>query len=148
MRTKEEPRSMRRAKLLREGKSWRQACLLSGYSLSAANRGPKSYFAGSPGMRREFTRLVEEDPYSPDVTRKIAKNRLTKAVVEGRSSNVVREIELLGRFRDHDWWVRSAEVQVGVFSAIMEPHPDMNIDAYKEEDALDEPLGVPTERAT
>jgi len=95
-------------------------------------------------------RLVEEEPYSPDVTRKIAKNRLTKAVVEGRSSNVAREIELLGRFKEHDWWVRSAEVQVGVFSAIMEPHPDLNIDAYKEEeeDAPDEPLGVPTEGAT
>jgi hypothetical protein len=76
--------------------------------VSAANRGPKSYFEGSPGVRREFARLAEDEPYSPNQTRKIAKNRLTKAVLEGRPSNVAREIELLGRLKEHDWWVRAS----------------------------------------
>lgn len=116
-----EPRSIRRAKLLREGLSWRQACLRSGYSLSAANRGPRSYFQGSPGVRREFARLAEDEPYSPDLTRKIAKNRLTKSVLEGKPSNVAREIELLGRLREHDWWVRASDVQVGIFAQLCDP---------------------------
>jgi hypothetical protein len=30
---------------------------------------------------------------------------------------VAREIELLGKFREHDWWVHSSDVQVGIFAA-------------------------------
>ena len=97
-----ESRSTRRARLIREGQSWRSACLESGYSISTANRGPKAFFRDSPGAQREFIRLAEEEPYSPDLTRKMAKNRLTKAIVEGKSSNVSREIELLGKFKEHD----------------------------------------------
>jgi len=126
---KTESRSMHRAKLLREGVCWRQACLLSGYSLSTANRGAKGYFAGSPGVRRAFARLVEDEPYSPDVTRKIAKNRLTKAVLEGTPSNVAREIELLGRLREHDWWVRASDVQVGIFAHLCNPETHQRIRA-------------------
>ena len=124
-----ESRSARRARLLREGHSWRSACLRSGYSLSTANRGAKGYFAGSPGVRREFARLVEDEPYSPDVTRKIAKNRLTKAVLEGTPSNVAREIELLGRLREHDWWVRASDVQVGIFARLCDPETHQRIRA-------------------
>jgi len=141
MKTQRESRSVRRARLLREGKSWRQACLLAGYSVSAANRGPKSYFAGSPGVQREFMRLVEDEPYSPDVTRKIAKNRLTKAVVEGRTSNVAREIELLGRFKEHDWFVRASDTQIGIFAQLCDPETHQRIraqakaiDDYPDED--------------
>jgi hypothetical protein len=72
-------------------------------------------------VRRDFTRLAEEEPFSPDVTRKIAKNRLTKAVLEGKPSNVAREIELLGRLREHDWWVRASDVQVGIFAQLCDP---------------------------
>jgi len=150
----QQSRSARRAKLLRDGHSWRSACLLSGYSLSAANRGPKNYFEGSPGVRREFTRLVEEEAYSPDVTRKIAKNRLTKAVVEGKSSNVAREIELLGRFKEHDWWVRASDVQVGIFGQLCDPEMGRILDeaqitmaAYADaDDAPAEPTGESTEK--
>jgi hypothetical protein len=139
MTSKKESRSVRRAKLLREGLSWRQACLRSGYSVSAANRGPKSYFEGSPGVRREFARLAEDEPYSPTMTRKIAKNRLAKAVLEGKPSNVAREVELLGRFKEHDWWIRSAETQVGIFASFCDAEMDdtaKSLDAYREmEDA-------------
>lgn len=93
--------------------------------MSAANRGPKSYFEGSPGVRREFARLVDHEPFSPIETRKIAKNRLTKAVLEGRPSNVAREIELLGRLKEHDWWVKaSADVQIGIFASLCGPEDD------------------------
>jgi len=141
MKVDRQSRSLKRAKLLKEGKSWRQACLLAGYSVSAANRGPKSYFAGSPGVQREFMRLVEDEPYSPDVTRKIAKNRLTKAVLEGKPTNVAREIELLGRLREHDWWVRASDVQVGIFAQLCDPETHQRIraqakaiDDYADED--------------
>jgi len=124
-----ETRCAHRARLLRDGHSWRSACILSGYSLSAANRGPKGYFEGSPGVRREFARLLEEEAYSPDQTRKIAKNRLTNSVVEGKPSNVAREIELLGRFKEHDWWVKPSEVQLGIFAYLCDPEARQRISA-------------------
>jgi hypothetical protein len=86
-------------------------------------------------------RLVEDEPYSPDVTRKIAKNRLTKAVVEGRTSNVAREIELLGRFKEHDWFVRASDTQIGIFAQLCDPETHQRIraqakaiDDYPDED--------------
>jgi hypothetical protein len=36
-------RRMRRARLVRDGMSWRAACLKAGYSLSVANKGPRGY---------------------------------------------------------------------------------------------------------
>jgi hypothetical protein len=120
--------------------------LRSGYGLSAANRGPKSYFDGSPGVRRQFARLAEDEPFSPDLTRRIAKNRLTKSVLEGKPSNVAREIELLGRLKEHDWGVRaSADIQVGIFPSFCGPEDDAvkSLDAYRETD--DAPGGAPEE---
>ena len=91
-------------------------------------------------------RLVEGEPYSPEVTRKIAKHRLAKAVVEGRSSNVAREIELLGRFKEHDWWVRASDVQVGIFAQLCDPEmgrilaeAEKTMAAYVDADAPAEP---------
>jgi hypothetical protein len=53
----------------------------------------------------------------------MAKNRLTKAILEGKSSNVSREIELLGKFKEHDWWVHNSEAQIGIFAALAELQP-------------------------
>jgi hypothetical protein len=80
-------------------------------------------------VRREFACLAGEEPFSPDVTRKIAKNRLTKAVLEGKPSNVAREIELLGRLKEHDWWVRASDVQVGIFAHLCNPETHQRIRA-------------------
>jgi hypothetical protein len=100
-------------------------------------------------VKRDFERLAEEEPYSLEVTRKIVKNRLTKAVVEGKSSNVSREIELLGRFKEHDWWARGSDVQVGVFAQWCDPEmgrilaeAKKTIAAYREAD------DVPAERTS
>jgi hypothetical protein len=135
MEAKQESRSVRRAKFLRDGLSWRQACLRSGYGLSAANRGPKAYFRGNPGVQREFVRLAEDEAYSPELAHKIAKNRLIKSVLEGKSSNVAREIELLGKLKEHDWFVRNSDASVGVFVGLMESAPNMtpqDLKAYPE----------------
>jgi hypothetical protein len=110
--------------------------LEAGYSLSTANRGPKAFFRDSPGAHREFIQLAQEEPYSPYLTHKIAKHRLTKAVLEGKSSNVSREIELLGKFKEHDWWVHNSEAQIGIFAALAEPLPPQNLAEYDEESEI------------
>lgn len=123
-------RRMRRARLIRDGMSWRQACIKSGYSLATANRGPRGYMENKPGVRRDFARAAEEASYSPEFVKKAVTHRLMTAIIEGRSSDVAREAELLGRFKEHDWFVRNADLQIGIFASLAEgmvgegPPPD------------------------
>ena len=98
---------MRRARLIRDGMSWRKACLLSGYSQSVADRGPRGYMDGHdghrrPGIMKDFERAAAEAVWKPEQLRKIVTHRLATAVIEGRPSNVAREAELLGKLKEVD----------------------------------------------
>ena len=105
---KTENRRMKRARLIRDGMSWRQACLQSGYSLATANRGPKNYVTNdAPGVVKDFERAAEEKVWKPEIIRKIVTHRLATAVVDGKPSNVAREAELLGKQKDVDMFVRT-----------------------------------------
>jgi len=120
---------MRRARLVRDGMSWRQACLQSGYSLSVANKGPRGYMEGGrneartlrPGIIKDFERAAADAVWKPHQLKQIVTHRLATAVIEGRPSNVAREAELLGKLREVDLFVRNADVQVGVFAALLDP---------------------------
>jgi len=123
---------MRRARLIREGMSWRAACLEAGYSLSVANKGPRGYAHGGrnemrtrrPGILKDFERAAEETVWKPETLKKIVIHRLATSVVEGRSSDVVREAELLGKLKEHDWFIRSGETNVGIFATLIETPPE------------------------
>lgn len=104
---KTENRRMKRARLIRDGMSWRRACLESGYSLSVANRGPRGYSEGRPGVVKDFERAAAEAVWKPETFRKIVTHRLATSVIEGRPSNVAREAELLGKQKDVDMFVRT-----------------------------------------
>jgi hypothetical protein len=82
-----EDRRMKRARLVRDGMSWRQACLPSGYSLSVANKGPRGYSGADglskPGVLKDFERAAEEAAYPPEFIRKAVNHRLMKSVIEG-----------------------------------------------------------------
>src|SRR5262252_4911706 len=130
-----EDRRMKRARLIRDGLSWRQACLQSGYSLATANRGPRGYVMNNPGVVKDFERAAAEAVWRPEQLRKIVTHRLAKAVIEGKPSNVAREAELIGRMKDIDLFVRTADVQIGIFAALAEgpPQPPIrHIDEYKD----------------
>lgn len=118
---------MRRARLIRDGMSWRQACIKSGYSLATANRGPRGYMENKPGVQKDFARAAEEASYKPEFVKKAVTHRLMTAIIEGKSSEVAREAELLGKFKEHDWFVRNADVNIGVFASLAEDPPDPTI---------------------
>jgi hypothetical protein len=120
---KNESRRMKRARLVRDGLSWRAACLQSGYSLATANRGPRGYMENRPGVARDFERAADEAAYKPDFIKKIVTHRLMSSVIDGKPPNVAREAELLGKMRDVDLFVRNADVQLGIFAALIEPPP-------------------------
>lgn len=46
----------------------------------------------------------------------------------------MKAIELAGRFKETDWWVRNADVQIGIFGSLAEAAPAENvIDEYQDE---------------
>jgi hypothetical protein len=53
----------------------------------------------------------------PDVLKNAVKRRLVKNIEEGRDEGV-RSAQLLGKFKEHDWWVRNEDAPVGVFVAL------------------------------
>lgn len=50
-------------------------------------------------------------------------HRLMSSVIDGKPSNVAREAELLGKMKEVDLFVRNADVQLGIFAALIEPPP-------------------------
>ena len=121
---KTETRRMKRARLIRDGMSWRKACLQSGYSLSVANRGPRGYLDNKPGVVKDFERAAEDAIWKPQTLKKIVTHRLATAVVEGKPSNVAREAELLGKMKGVDLFVRNTDVQIGIFASLGAPDFD------------------------
>lgn len=130
--TKIENRRLKRARLFRDGMSWRAACLQAGYSLSVANKGPKQYAGGDghsrPGLLKDFERAAAEAVWKPEQLRKIVTHRLAKSVIEGKPSTVAREAELIGRMKEVDLFVRNADVQVGIFGALSTPEACQALD--------------------
>jgi len=130
-----ESRRMKRARLVRDGLSWRAACLQSGYSMATANRGPRGYMENKPGVAKDFERAASEAAYRPGVPQKgcdsppnvIGDRR--KALQRCPRSRTARKDE------EVDLFVRNTDVQVGIFAALMEPPPvDLlkAIDDYKD----------------
>ena len=128
-----EDRRMKRARLVRDGMSWRAACLQAGYSLSVANKGPRGYSGADghnrPGILKDFERAAEEAVWKPEYLKKIVTHRLATAVIEGKPSNVAREVELIGRMKDVDLFVRNGDIQVGIFGVLATPEAGQALDA-------------------
>lgn len=131
-----EDRRMKRARLVRDGMSWRQACLQSGYSLSVANKGPRGYSGADghsrPSVRKDFERAAEEAVWKPDQLKRIVTHRLATAVIEGKPSTVAREAELIGRMKEVDPFVRNADVQVGIWGILSTPEASKTLEAVAE----------------
>jgi len=126
-------RRMRRARLVRDGASWRSACLQAGYSLSVANKGPRGYAQGSrnenrsrsvlrPGVAKDFERAAAETIYKPEFVKKVVTHRLMRSIIEGRESGCAREAELVGRMKDFDLFVNpNTGTTMGIFLTFGDP---------------------------
>jgi len=56
-------------------------------------------------------------PGEPDQLKAVVKRKLIKNVEDGRDEGV-RSAQLLGKFKEHDWWVRHEDAAMGVFVAL------------------------------
>ena len=123
--------------VVREGKPFNSSALVCGYSKSIAVKG-MAYLVRCSGefsaaVRRETSRATT----SLEALKPLAIQRLHKAIVNERDRDGMKAIELAGRFKETDWFVRNAEVQVGVFAAFAEPGPaaEKVIVQYPEDEA-------------
>ena len=120
--------------VVREGKSFKESALAAGYSASVAAAGLKKLVGHSApaaeAIKRESDRFISLDKLKP-----LAVQRLHAEITNPRSSMGMKAIELAGRFKETDWFVRNSEVQVGIAVALGENNaPEVNaIEAYQEE---------------
>lgn len=108
--------------VIREGKSFKDSAIAAGYSASVACRGLKALVADSKpvadAIRRETESFITLDRLKP-----LAVRRLHDEIVNPKSSLGIKAIEVAGRFKETDWFVRNAEVNIGVFTALGEAGP-------------------------
>jgi hypothetical protein len=127
--------------VLREGKSFTESALAAGYSATVAARGLKVLATKtkcvSDALARESEHLLKEQTkaITLDKLKPLAIIRLHAEITNPKSSNGMKAIELAGRFKETDWFVRNADVSLGVFMALGEQAPDPAaevIDSYVE----------------
>jgi hypothetical protein len=109
--------------VMREGKSFTESAIAAGYSQSVAARGLKALAADSKPVAEAIRRETEAFNISLDKLKPLAINRLHSEIVNPKSSLGMKAIELAGRFKETDWFVRNMDVNIGVFSALGEAGP-------------------------
>jgi len=101
-----------------QGKSFRQASLDAGYAETVANQGPSTALKNHPLLAHAFVLASKQADLNVETVKQVAKYRLFDDVVKAKDSGVTRQIELLGRMKEHDWFVRNTDVQIGVFASL------------------------------
>jgi hypothetical protein len=112
--------------IVREGKPFKESALAIGYSPSVAASGLKRLLRDSipaaEAYNREINRFGELTSLKP-----MAVRRLYAEIADYGSSLGMKAIELAGRFKETDWFVRNAEVNIGVFTALGEAGPAIDV---------------------
>lgn len=123
--------------IVREGKSFRTSAVKCGYAVSTAARGAKALAADSKPFADAYKRETElvlkeaERDISLAGLKPLAVARLHAEITNSKSSLGIKAIELAGRFKETDWFVRNTEVQIGVFAGLGEPDA-IDVGTYEE----------------
>lgn len=104
--------------VIKEGKGFMDSALRAGYSRHTAARGGKSLIRQSPGWNQAFIRAAQEIKLDGQMLKNIITYRLVSDVTLGKDSGVTRQAELIGRLKEVDAFVRSTDIQIGVFASL------------------------------
>jgi hypothetical protein len=123
---KRKPNRALRDKLYAETHNWRDSCLRAGYSESVANMGAKYYSKLCPRTGIGITEAVAEQlgvsGLTPKALRDMSIGKLGNAIQTDKPLPTVREIELLGKFKEHDWYVRpESQGDTNIFAVLAQP---------------------------
>jgi len=119
-----------------ESKSFQEAMLGAGYAQSVAKQGPKMMLRHSVGLRAAFERASKQH-LRPEQLKAIALHRLASEIANPKLTDGVKPIEVLGKMKEFDWFMRSGETNMGIFLALAEEPPDDAVAAtegYRDED--------------
>jgi len=109
--------------MLKDGKPFRTAALEAGYSQNTADAGPADMIERCPGFAQALKEESKQIPASQDA-QALAVNTLITDLRNGKSRGLERTIEVLGKFKVYDWFVRNSDMQLGVFLGLTEQNPD------------------------
>lgn len=119
--------------VIREGKPFSVSALAAGYSESMANKGLRQAMSRSHQLselvRQEYERIQS------DITKlkPVAVSRLYREIAAPDSPNAMKAIELAGRFKETDWFVRNTDMQLGIFVNLAEQPPQTDkLEEFKE----------------
>jgi len=121
--------------VIREGKSFAASALAAGYSQSVAAAGLKVLMATSRPLAEAIRKEAETLNVAVDKLKPYAINRLYMEIIDPDSTQSMKAIELAGRFKETDWFVRNNETATGILITVGEQTPDTAIDVpvtYKE----------------
>lgn len=122
-----------------EGKPFKRAALDAGYAESVANRGAKSYAESKGSFQKAFILAAQKAEMNAETLKAVSKHRLVNDIVTGKDSGVTRQVEILARFKEHDWLVRNTDVQIGVFASIAGEDPKASAEVDEISSALPDP---------
>ena len=119
--------------VVREGKSFYYSALAGGYAETIARRGLKAWLLDSKRCNEAFRRETDKVSAKLDTLKPHAVNRLFYEITDFENgSNGLRAIEIAGKFKETDWFVRSSELNLGMFVSLTDESPDESIDKLKE----------------
>jgi len=105
--------------VIREGKPFSRCAIEAGYSAGSAKRGLKGLMADSKPLTEAIRRETEAITIARLTDLKpLAVKRLQDEIANPKSVAGMKAIELAGRFKENDWFVRNADVQVGVMAVL------------------------------
>lgn len=106
--------------VIREGKSFRESALQAGYSEAQADKGLRAVMSGSTLLTDAVNLEYRKLTVSIDQLKPLAVTRLYREIADPESSNGIKAIEVAGRFKETDWFVRNSETNLGIFTQIIE----------------------------
>ena len=90
---------------------------------------------GDMRLRAAFERASKQH-LAPEELKAIAVHRLASEIANPTRTDGVKPIEVLGKMKDFDWFVRNSETSMGVFLALTEEPPPTDalqaIDRYRD----------------
>ena len=100
--------------MIREGKTFRESALAAGYSDSVASRGLRALMADSEPLSDAIRAEEKRINVSMDRLKPLAINRLYHEILNPASNNGMKAIEIAGKFKETDWYVRQSETNLGI----------------------------------
>jgi len=121
--------------VLREGKPFKSSALACGYGTGIAGKGLDYLAARSRAVATAVERESALFATQLDKLKPLAVKRLYSEITDLRRPGGLKAIEIAGRFRETDWFVRNMDVQIGIFNALGEPSDPASdaLSAYQDE---------------